>query len=114
VKIHSSKLTGRDLHEALSTSGQAALGVSIDEYDVHNSRSHALRFDVHLIGDGTTSRFKCNSGEYGAGRAYSAGYDAWGWWLADLFDRDPDAWAGPYKGRLDFDKQTHYRFARNH
>jgi hypothetical protein len=106
VKIHAKILTEDDLIDALDASGQRALGVEFDKLTTHKSRSHGRAYDAHLVGDGTTSPYYTNE------RRHSAGYDAWGWWLAVLFDRDPDAWAGPYKGRDDFHKQTDGKFQR--
>ena len=47
----------------------------------------------------TTGHRYANTGMAGADSSMrAASYDDWGWFLAELFDAHPDAWAGLYKG----------------
>jgi hypothetical protein len=54
-----------------------------------------------------------NSGTAGADTlAYgmAASWTEWGWWLARIFECDPHARCGEYKGVDDFDAKTNERF----
>lgn len=79
------------------------------------SRSHSYAYDVSLewVGDkvkGDGRRHK-NSGKYGADTGtYAAFYDEWGWFLAQLFELDPNMVAGRYKGYTDFHQSTDFKF----
>jgi hypothetical protein len=42
--------------------------------------------------------------------AWAAFDDEWGWWLARVFQFDPDAITGPYRGAADFHAKTRSRF----
>lgn len=97
-----------DVHRALNTAkaaGRIAGHVSFDKCELGNSRSHTTRVNVHLMAicDGrphcTAGHRYANTGMAGADTsAKAATYGEWGWFLAELFDQHPDAWAGPYKG----------------
>ncbi len=111
MRIHTDKLTRQDLFAALPCR------VDIDEAMEHGSRKRSHAFEVRLIvwdgGKGTSHPYRRNSGQYGADNAgYAATYDEWGWWLAELFDRDPEMIAAQYKGRSDFHTQTSGNYDR--
>ena len=40
----------------------------------------------------------------------AASWTEWGWFLARVFAKDPEARAGQYRGVEDFNEQTRYRF----
>ena len=85
----------------------------------HGSRKRALAFEVQLgthnsSSGPTRSRHYKNSGVNGAGNCYAASYDEWGWFLAALFEVDPDAIAGPYDGLDDFNTKTRDAYNAEH
>lgn len=113
MRLHTDKLTGLDLYKirkAVIDENLIAPHVYFDKLDGRGSRSRARAFDVHLAtatklkGDG---RRWLNTGNEGAGNEYAATYDEWGWLIAEIFERDPEAIFGNYKGREDFHRQTH-------
>jgi hypothetical protein len=105
MKIHSDTLTRAVLFAALP---KPLLDLECTQ---HGSRSRAHAFNVGLQwyggkvkGDG---RYRRNHGTSGGfDMPWAATYDEWGEWLARLFDIDPNAIAGQYKGRDDFYDQT--------
>lgn len=95
----------RDVHNALEAAkaaGRIAGHVSFDKCELGNSRSHTTRINVHLeawCNGGTCGHRWANTGMVGADTSTKAAtYDEWGWFLAELFDQHPDAWAGRYRG----------------
>jgi hypothetical protein len=108
MKIHTDYLTYIDLCDALRVAGLPELYL---EHTAHGSRSRHHAFNVNLSSDagrdrnGRKRRLE-NSGQYGAGYNFAATYDEWGYWLAELFERDPDMTATYYKSREDFHAQT--------
>jgi hypothetical protein len=112
VKIHTDKITYPDLHSALTTT---TTGVWLDRADLKGSRSRQRAWDVALESDGTPDKNgkpRRRTRNVGTSRrsyehpGFAASYDDWGWWLAALFEIDPEAIAGPYKGYEDFHLQT--------
>lgn len=65
---------------------------------------------VHLRS--RTGRYWPNSGVYGADgdSGMAASWTEWGWFLARVFERDPNARCGQYKGVEHFNRLTHDRF----
>lgn len=63
---------------------------------------------VHLRSE--TGVYHANTGTQGAAREMAASWTEWGWFLARVFDRDPDARCGDYRGVEDFNTQTNDRF----
>jgi hypothetical protein len=108
MKIHTDHISYTDLHDALRVAGLSALYAEVSS---HGSRSRHHSFNVKLTADagrdrnGKKRRLE-NSGQYGAGYNFAATYDEWGYWLAELFERDPDMTATYYKSRDDFHAQT--------
>lgn len=86
------------------------------QFDYEGSRSRPNGWLIQLgTFDKTTgptnSRHYKNSGQWGAEtNIWAATYDEWGWFIAELFELDPDATFGHYKGINDFHKQTKTRF----
>lgn len=128
MRIHSNILQLDDLTAARRAAGNGVLFLDVDDYSkygqptVVGSRSRARAFDVRLCSDGTpdvdgTSRRRAvNAGtsrwiDRSAGLPKAASYADWGRFLAHLFDVDPDAIAGLYKGADDFHEKTGYAFS---
>jgi len=85
-------------------------GVDLDGASMHGSRKRPHAFEVSLVvwdgGKGTAHPRRRNF-SYGHGKeGYAATYDEWGYWLAALYELDPEMIAGPYKSRDDFHAQT--------
>lgn len=114
MKLHTDILTSMNIDEALNRAKEAGK-VTRDIYFVQKngagSRSRRAGYEIQLGTDDKTSgptnsrRFK-NSGWTGADTVYAATYDEWGWFIAQLFEVDPDAIFGNYKGVEDFHEQT--------
>lgn len=112
MRLHSDTLTRDEIDAALVNADLP--GVFIDVLSSHGSRSRARAFEVRLAAEpgkdrnGNVRRPR-NSGSYGSdGRDPFKGatYDEWGYFIAELFERDPDAVFGPYNGRDDFHRKT--------
>jgi hypothetical protein len=61
------------------------------------------------------SRYYKNTGTRGAhstggDRLWAATYDEWGWFIADLFERDPSASFGHYKTAAKFHEMTKNKY----
>ena len=113
MRLHTDHLTTSSLFnlmDAVKKDGDMATHVHFDKLDEHGSRSRARAFEIHLGSDikikGDGRRWT-NSGSRGAGGTYAATYDEWGWLIAAIFEADPNATFGQYKGRDDFHNQTH-------
>lgn len=118
MKLHSDILDGPAIFNALraaKTAGKVTHDIYFVQFNASGSRSRARGFDIQLGTDDRTTgptksrRYK-NSGKYGADAIWAATYDEWGWFIAYLFDTDPDATFGPYKGQQDFEGKTRYQF----
>ena len=98
--------------------GQVTEDVFFVQFDYENSRSHANGWKIQLgTFDKTTgptkSRHYKNTGQWGAdsdSRIWAATYNEWGWFIAEIFEMDPDATFGYYKGINDFHKKTGWKF----
>ncbi len=95
MRIYSDTLGPHDLRDAMRAAGDTAY---LAEFPVpHSARKRRQRWEFDLAttdGKGAAARGgKC------------ASWDQWGNALALLFSRDPEAIAGPYKGR------EHFRYA---
>lgn len=111
MRIHTNYLIERDLHNLLGDSARPVKDVTLHVQSVHGSRSHSRAFEVALRGHGTRHTKRPNTGITGANSSeYAATYDDWGWLLASLFQYDPNATAGPYKGRANFHRQTGHNY----
>jgi len=108
MRIHSDRLTRQDLYSAT----EGIEGVWVDGAIETGSRSRARGFTVKLAAEPQKGRRRRNTGNYGAEdggypiQVAAATYDEHGRWMAELFERDPDAIITYYSGRDDFHEQT--------
>lgn len=65
-------------------------------------------WDVRLYRIGSTRHF--NTGQWGAGDDGAASYDDYGWFIAELFARDPQARIAEYDGAANFHTVTNDAF----
>lgn len=105
MRIHTDTLTAQDLYQA---SGPLH-DVIVDRCERHGSRSRDHAFEVALEGYGDRHTRNRNF-SYQKGYGKAATYDDWGYWLAELFRRDPRMIAGPYNGATDFHTQTSWKY----
>jgi hypothetical protein len=105
MRIHSDVLGSDDLQAALAEIPYGGVYLQCRPTR-HGSRSRDHAYEAKLRGYGARHTRRPNSGTYGADDEYAATYDDWGYWLAELFSRDPNAICGPYKGAADFQRQT--------
>lgn len=113
MKIWSETLTCKDLLNAAEKVNSEFPGANV--YPSSDASLYAgprtRRIDhVHLRS--ATGRHYPNSGGYGALHVgeMAASWTEWGWFIARVFEIDPDARVGDYKGVDDFNRQTHDRF----
>lgn len=120
MRIHTDTLLReRDIHAALQKAkdeGHVSPHVGFKKLEPHGSSRRYVAWEVQLEalvklpGDGR--RFG-NSGQYGAispnmghSDVWAATYDEWGWFLASLFDADPDLSTQYYVDLDDFANST--------
>ena len=84
----------QDVREAAKFAREQGHDIWIDELHVGKRGAITVYCESH------TGNRRCNGRE---GRA--ASWTAWGWFIADLFAKDPEATIGFYKGVEDFVKQ---------
>lgn len=98
--------------------GHVSQRIEFDKLEEHGSRTHTRRIDATLYSYVRDAQHKhrTNSGWYGAGMsggpAYAATWDEWGYFLAEIFDADPEAKTDYYASGADFDRQTEFKFAK--
>jgi hypothetical protein len=112
MKIHTDHLTSTDLVDALAVTDLDMWGVRV-EWTAAGSRSRHHAFNVSLVaepGRDRNGKKRRNSGTAQFAGQKGATYDEWGYWLAELFERDPDMTATYYKSRDDFHAQTKNRY----
>lgn len=97
MRIHTDVLTNADLRAALARDNDL---VAVRK----GSRSRDHAYDVTLTGFG--ARHTRASGSVAAHGDKAATYTDWGRWIAKLFELDPNAIAGPYRGADDFHTKT--------
>jgi hypothetical protein len=113
MRIHSDTLSKMHLIHALQEAGLQYEGVHLNFNGTHGSRSHHRAFEVTLRAtpgkdrNGKVRRWP-NGGSYGADTGYgkAATYDEWGYFIAEVYRKDPDAKVGPYDNLADFTRQT--------
>lgn len=117
MKLHSDILTMADVRDALERAKKRGHVDRLTVFDVlepKGSRTRKNGFEVHLewIGDKVKGdgRRWTNSGNTGSGGTYAATYDEWGWFIAELFDKDENAVFGHYKGLDSFNNQTRSKY----
>lgn len=114
MKLHSDKITERDIYVALRDP-RIASDVHPVTLETGRSQSRRYRYEIQLgtydqTSGPTKSRHYKNSGTSGASNVWAATYAEWGWFIARLFAIDPEATFGPYKGQDSFNAQTDNAF----
>lgn len=124
MRIHTDTLTESDLYRAL----HAAWGDDdarnhtghghfwLVKAEKHGSRKRDHAFEVALAGDGTVSKRRRNPGtsaNRSAQEDYAATWDQWGWFLAELFKRDPNMTTQYYATEAEFHAKTQGKFIIN-
>lgn len=102
MRIHSDILTAADFYAAIDDDGD----VFIDELRETPGRKCQRTFIVYLEAKPSKGR-RARHNRPGL----SATYDEHGFWMAELYRIDPDAFVAGYKGYDDFHKQTKGVFA---
>jgi hypothetical protein len=117
MKLHSDTLTVDDVRDAMLKAkerGGVDRLVVFNTLSARGSRSRKNGIEIRLEWVGTKvkgdGRRKTNSGSYGSGDDYAAFYAEWGWFLAEVFDMDPDAKLDRYEGRDSFHQLTRHAF----
>lgn len=113
MRIHTDVLTSRDLGDAARVASTPHDGFVYLEASEHGSRKRRRAFEVGLEGDGTRNRRRRNPGtswERREEKGYAATWEAWGRFLAHLFEIDPDMDATYYTSAEDFHRQTQGQF----
>jgi hypothetical protein len=117
VKLHTS-LTENEIRACLDRAKADDLpdDIVFDVFGTLRSRYWPRAFEIHLAtarkdtrADSVTRKTSSLAG--GGGLRYAATYDEWGSFLAEFFEADPQAKAGPYKGGIDFHIKTEYAYA---
>lgn len=124
MRLHTNTMTDLDLYTALrraKNKGRVTQDVYFWAFERHRSRSRAGAYEIQLgtadqTSGPTRSRHYKNSGQYGARSerngepVWSATYEEWGWFIAELFAVEPDLIFGSYKGLASFNEQTGDKF----
>jgi hypothetical protein len=105
MRIHSDTLTADDIEKA----ALQVADVSPIIEGPKRSRKRAQAFEVALRGHGKRHVRPPANGDVSMG--YAATWHDWGWFLALVYDADPNAWI-PYYGSVEtFDAATKCQFA---
>lgn len=117
MRLHSDFLTVDDINDALNRAqrrGHVDSMVVFDTLEAKGSRKRKYAFEIRLEWLGTKvkgdGRRWTNSGSYGSGSNYAATRDEWGWFIAELFDKDEHAIFDRYEGMDSFNTQTRYAY----
>lgn len=108
MNIHTNKLTAAAIRECVPEgcylAGHYDRISGIDWASIHQygSRSHHIAYSVRLSGSSKSTMTNLPD--------KAATYDEWGFFLAEIFARDPQAKCGGYNGREDFIVQTDGKF----
>lgn len=116
MKLHT-KLDIQAVYDSLTVTKARGLmsdDIHFHQFDEQPSKSHPHGFIIQLgtfdqASGPTNSRHYKNTGTRGASsdeQVWAASYDEWGWFIADIFDRDPNASFGHYKTRALFNEIT--------
>jgi hypothetical protein len=126
MRIHTNTHTWRSIHEALDRAKAAGKVADHVEFEVcveYRSRSKARGIEVKLgtfhkePGDGrrwTNTGNRGANSEHNGEALYAATYDEWGWFLAEVFDTDPEATCWAYVGAAGFNASTKYAYVLGH
>lgn len=120
MKLHSDILTDQTILRALLKGRNAGVidpGVHPDKMEARGSRSRARAWEIHLGTNtktrdytGKLRRRPSNSADPDSLAEFGATYAEWGWFIAFLFEADPDLMFGPYTSLEVFDRVTRYAF----
>lgn len=115
MRIHSDKLTPEILRDCLANDPRFDnTGAAIWRLNSHRSTKRKFAFEVRIGADagkdrnGKTRRPSMGGGYHnpmGYAENYTEKaltYNEWGYWIANVFEFDPDAIIGPYDGVDDF------------
>lgn len=112
MKVWTEVLTVGQLHSCAYAVNAEFPGCAVYLLD-HKMRMHngprVRRIDGVSLRS-TYNRRHPNSGTEGSEWGGTASWTEWGWFLARVFERDPDARCGDYRGKDDFHWQTSGRF----
>lgn len=115
MKIYSDTLTSADLDAAVRAANAHTLPdpsggrIGFERYRaLQRPRIRSRGWDVLLYRTG--SRMHFNSGTHGAGEEGAASWGDYGWFLAELFERDPGMHAAYYRDRGHFHEATGGKF----
>lgn len=111
MKIYSDTLTSADLDAATSAASTHSSTGSIGFERYRALRKPRIRtrgWDILLYRNGSRKHF--NTGQHGAGDDGAASWDDYGWFLAELFERDPGLHAAYYRDREHFHQATRGQF----
>jgi hypothetical protein len=132
MRIHTDKLTADDMFDALNLAKQHGLimhGVAFDPIVAMNSKTHNRAYEIQLgafeqVGlpanyvNRYGKRQKCRRVRNAANPTlrFSATWHEWGWFIAILYRKDPDARWGDrkrpdYANSGDFHSKTQGKFA---
>ncbi len=116
MKVYSDTLTKTDLVDALDGAKHARLlgpAVFLTQLDKKPAKKRAHLFVVQLAAVAKLpgeKRRRTNTGTSGAGDAWTASWDEWGYFMAEVFARDESAVFGPYEGVDNFREMTKYAY----
>lgn len=119
MRLHSDFLTVDDINDALNRAqrrGNVDALIVFDTLLAKGSRKRKYAFEIRLEWIGTKvkgdGRRWTNTGNAGSdtGGMYAATYDEWGWFIAELFDKDEHAIFGHYVGMDGFNTATRYAY----
>lgn len=104
MRIHSDTLT----FELLTRAANKVADVSIIIDGPKRSQKRERAFEVSLRGHNKRhNRAPVNSD---TSMGYAATWHDWGWFLALVYDADPNAWIPPYGHAATFEAATRYQF----
>lgn len=122
MRLHTNVFDWAGVHQALTdvqAQNLVAPHVDFHELEEYGSRKRTRAFEIRL---GTYEKVRgdnrrwTNLGTRGANSAangegvYAATWDEWGWFIARLFELDPEAIFGPYDGIENFQARTKSEF----
>lgn len=110
MKIHSDVITYQDIWNAEKIASVGGHGKVYLEFVSQGSRSRKNAFEVHLEGDGSVSKRKPND-RGNSDRQYAATWSQWGWFLAALYEIDPEMKCAYYADLEDYNIKTDNAFA---
>lgn len=96
-----SNIIDRDRLEIAAVHARKQFGADIYVHEVSQTRGRSMKFSLTFYAYSLHGRRHTNRGD----GELAASWSDYGILIAELFDRDPDAIIGQYKGRADFVKQ---------